>query len=61
MTVSLWDIEQSQLMLVVNVTLTERYKHRKNENKIVFEEDSASKSADLIGDGRMRSVGGMIR
>ena len=41
-------------MYVAHVRLTKRYKHNKNENKIEFEEDSASDSGDFIRKGCLR-------
>jgi len=38
------------------LTLTEHNKHRKNEKKVELEEDLASKSANVIGEGYMRGV-----
>ena len=38
-------------MYVAHVRLTKHDKHRKNENKIEFEEDSTSDSSDFIREG----------
>ena len=42
-------------MYVAHDRLTKHYKHRKNENKIEFEEGSASGSGDFISMGCLRS------
>ena len=43
-------------MYVAHVRLTKHYKHRKNEDEIEFEEDSASGSGDFISEGCLRRV-----
>ena len=43
-------------MHVAHVRLTKHYEHRKNENKIEFEEDSASDSGDFIREECLKSA-----
>ena len=43
-------------MHVAHIRLTIHYKHRKNENKIEFEEDPPSESGDFMREGCLRSA-----